>query len=168
MDYLWTPWRYQYISNIKNTDRCVFCIESSTEHDERNFVVLRGKLNFVILNIFPYTSGHLLVAPYQHTSNLQDCSPELLSEMLGLAQRCQLAIEQTYHPDGFNLGMNLGRSAGAGVEDHLHLHVVPRWVGDSNFMAIVGETRVLPATLETTYRKLKAFLSSPSNPSQPF
>lgn len=157
MDYLWTPWRYQYISNIKNTHPCVFCIDSSRDQDEKNFVVFRGQLNFVILNIFPYTCGHLMVAPYQHTSNFQECPSEQLSEMLSLAQRCQFAIEQVYRPDGFNLGMNLGRCAGAGVEHHLHLHVVPRWIGDSNFMTIVGETRVLPEALETTFLKLKPF-----------
>ena len=159
MDYLWTPWRYQYISNIKNVVRCVFCIDSSPEHDEENFVLFRGKLNFVILNIFPYTTGHLLVAPYEHTSNFQTCSPEQSGEMLELAKRGQLAIEETYQPDGFNLGMNLGRCAGAGVEHHLHLHIVPRWVGDSNFMTIIGESRVLPEALETTYQKLRRFLS---------
>jgi ATP adenylyltransferase len=157
MDYLWTPWRYQYISNIKNTQSCVFCIDSSSHQDEKNFVVFRGQLNFVILNIFPYTCGHLMVAPYQHTSNFQECPSEQLSEMLSLAQRCQFAVEQIYRPDGFNLGMNLGRCAGAGVEHHLHLHVVPRWIGDSNFMTIVGETRVLPEALETTFLKLKPF-----------
>ena len=159
MDYLWTPWRYQYISNIKNTERCVFCIDSSTEDDKSNFVVFRGKLNFVILNIFPYTCGHVLIAPYEHASDLQACSPEQSAEMWELGKRCQLAIEQTYRPDGFNLGMNLGRCAGAGVEHHLHLHVVPRWIGDSNFMTILGESRVLPETLETTYHKLSPFFA---------
>jgi ATP adenylyltransferase len=159
MDYLWTPWRYQYISNIKNAVRCVFCIDPSPEHDAESFVVFRGKLNFVILNVFPYTSGHVLIAPYEHTSNFQACSPEQWGEMLELAKQCQFAIEQTYQPDGFNLGMNLGRCAGAGVENHLHLHVVPRWVGDSNFMTIIGETRVLPEALETTYQKLRQFFA---------
>lgn len=157
MDYLWTPWRYQYISNIKNTDRCVFCIEPSKERDDQNFILFRGELNFVILNIFPYTSGHLLIAPYQHLSNFLECSPEQSGEMIELAKRCQLALGKVYEPDGFNLGMNLGRCAGAGVEHHLHLHVVPRWIGDSNFMTIVGESRVLPESLETTYLKLKPF-----------
>jgi ATP adenylyltransferase len=159
MDYLWTPWRYQYISNIRKTDRCVFCIQSSPERDAELFVLFRGKLNFVILNIFPYTSGHVLIAPYQHTSSFADCSPEESLEMIELAKRCQSAIEQIYDPDGFNLGMNLGRCAGAGVEDHLHLHVVPRWTGDSNFMTITGESRVLPEDLETTFRKLKPFFT---------
>ena len=157
MDYLWTPWRYQYIASLKNPSRCVFCIETSGEYDERDFVVFRGKSSFVILNIFPYTTGHLLVAPYTHTADFQKCTAEESWEMLDLVKRCQLALEQTYRPDGFNVGMNLGRCAGAGVEHHLHMHVVPRWIGDSNFMTIVGETRVLPENLETTFAKLRPF-----------
>lgn len=159
MDYLWSPWRYQYISNIRNTGRCVFCIDSSGERDREDFVVFRGRLNFVILNIFPYTTGHLLIAPYEHTADLQACPPEQLAEMLELAKLCQCAIERTYHPDGFNIGMNLGQSAGAGVAHHLHLHIVPRWAGDANFMSIVGETRILPEDLNTTYQKLKQLFS---------
>jgi ATP adenylyltransferase len=159
MDYLWTPWRYQYIASLKNPSRCVFCIDSSGEHDERDFVVHRGKSSFVILNIFPYTTGHLLVAPYAHTSDLQKCSADETSEMLELVKGCQFALEQTYQPNGFNVGMNLGRCAGAGVEHHLHMHVVPRWIGDSNFMTIVGETRILPEDLETTFNKLRPYFS---------
>ena len=159
MDYLWTPWRYQYIASLKNPSRCVFCLESSGEYDERDFVVFRGKSSFVILNIFPYTTGHLLVAPYAHTSDFQKSSREESSELLELVKRCQFALQQTYQPDGFNVGMNLGRCAGAGVEHHLHMHVVPRWIGDSNFMTIAGETRVLPESLETTFRKLRTHFS---------
>jgi ATP adenylyltransferase len=159
MDYLWTPWRYQYIASLKNPSRCVFCLETSGEYDERDFVVFRGRLSFVILNIFPYTTGHLLVAPYTHTADFQQSSPEESAEMLELVKRCQFALQQTYQPDGFNVGMNLGRCAGAGVEHHLHMHVVPRWIGDSNFMTIVGETRVLPETLETTFSKLRPHFS---------
>jgi ATP adenylyltransferase len=159
MDYLWTPWRYQYIASLKNPSRCVFCLETSGEYDERDFVVFRGRLSFVILNIFPYTTGHLLVAPYTHTADFQQSSPEESAEMLELVKRCQFALQQTYQPDGFNVGMNLGRCAGAGVEHHLHMHVVPRCIGDSNFMSIVGETRVLPESLETTFSKLRPHFS---------
>lgn len=159
MDYLWTPWRYQYIASLKNPSRCVFCLEASSEYDERDFVVFRGKSSFVILNIFPYTTGHLLVAPYSHTADFQKASPEESAEMLELVKRCQYALQQAYQPDGFNIGMNLGRCAGAGVEHHLHMHVVPRWIGDSNFMTIVGETRVLPETLESTFSKLRPHFS---------
>ena len=157
MDYLWSPWRYQYIANIKNTQECVFCVGEAVEHDEAKFILFRGKHNFVILNIFPYTTGHLLISPYQHLSDFSDCPPGLLAEMMDLAGQSKLAIEHSYHPDGFNLGINLGKCAGAGVEHHLHFHVVPRWIGDANFMSIVGESRVLPETLDVTFQKLKGF-----------
>src|SRR5438093_12761792 len=157
MDYLWSPWRFQYIANIKNTQECVFCVGEAVEHDEENFILFRGKHNFVILNIFPYTTGHLLISPYRHLSDFSDCPPGLLAEMMDLAGQSKLAIERSYHPDGFNLGMNLGKCAGAGVEHHLHFHVVPRWIGDANFMSIVGESRVLPESLEITYQKLRDF-----------
>ncbi len=157
MDYLWTPWRFHYVSNIKSTDKCVFCIDPTDQMDEEKYILFRGKFNFVILNIFPYTSGHLLVVPYVHVANLTDCSLELSCEMMELAKVSKSAIDKAYHPDGFNLGMNLGRCAGAGVEHHLHLHVVPRWLGDSNFMSITGESRVLPETLTSTYQKLKQY-----------
>ena len=157
MDYLWSPWRYQYIANIKNTRACVFCIGESVEHDEEKFILFRGKYNFVILNIFPYTTGHLLISPYQHLSDFSDCSPGQITEMMDLTGQSKLAIERSYHPDGFNLGMNLGKCAGAGVEHHLHFHVVPRWIGDANFMSIVGESRVLPEALDVTFQKLKGF-----------
>ena len=155
MDYLWSPWRYQYIANIKNTHECVFCVGESVEDDDEKFILFRGKHNFVILNIFPYTTGHLLISPYAHLSDFLDCSAGQLAEMMDLVAQSKLAIEHNYHPDGFNLGMNLGKCAGAGVEHHLHFHVVPRWIGDANFMSIVGESRVLPETLDVTFRKLK-------------
>ncbi|MFY9573300.1 MAG: HIT domain-containing protein, partial [Blastocatellia bacterium] len=120
-----------------------------------NYVLHRAELNFIILNLFPYTSGHLMIVPYEHQASLAAASGAATTEMIELAKRAQLALETEYHPDGFNIGMNLGRSAGAGVADHLHLHVVPRWSGDANFVSIVGETRVLPEDLETTYLKLK-------------
>ena len=118
-------------------------------------MVHRAELNFVILNLYPYTSGHLMIAPYQHEASLAAVDQATTTEMIELAKRAQTALEAEYHPDGFNIGMNLGRSAGAGVADHLHLHVVPRWSGDANFVSIVGETRVLPEELATTHQKLK-------------
>jgi ATP adenylyltransferase len=127
------------------------------EHDEEKFILFRGKYNFVILNIFPYTTGHLLISPYEHLSDFSDCAPGQITEMMDFVRQSKLAIERSYHPDGFNLGMNLGKCAGAGVEHHLHFHVVPRWVGDANFMSIVGESRVLPETLDVTFQKLKGF-----------
>jgi ATP adenylyltransferase len=160
MDYLWTPWRYQYVSNIDSNEVCPFCLSDQAENDTHRLVVYRGELNFVILNLYPYTSGHLLVSPYAHISDLAHLSSNQLSEMMLLAQRCKGALERSYRPDGFNIGMNLGRCAGAGVDQHIHLHVVPRWMGDSNFMTIAGETRVLPESLDISYQKIKKSFES--------
>jgi ATP adenylyltransferase len=154
MDHLWSPWRYKYIASADKTDECVFCRINREQKDAQNFVVHRARLNFIVLNLFPYTSGHLMIVPYEHKASLVDFDTATTTEMLELAKRSQLALEAEYHPDGFNIGMNLGRSAGAGVADHLHLHVVPRWSGDANFVSIVGETRVLPEDLAATYLKL--------------
>ena len=157
MDHLWSPWRYRYISSIDNEkdQGCVFCRIATEDKDEQNYVVHRGRLNFIVLNLFPYTSGHLMVVPYEHKASLAELTDDTTNEMMSLAKRSQQALETEYHPDGFNIGMNLGRSAGAGVADHVHLHVVPRWSGDANFVSIVGETRVLPEDLSTTCEKLK-------------
>jgi len=154
MDHLWSPWRYKYIASADKTDECVFCRINREQKDAENFVVHRASLNFIVLNLFPYTSGHLMIVPYEHKASLVDFDTATTTEVLELAKRSQLALEAEYHPDGFNIGMNLGRSAGAGVADHLHLHVVPRWSGDANFVSIVGETRVLPEDLAATYLKL--------------
>jgi ATP adenylyltransferase len=155
MEHIWSPWRYRYIATAGREEGCVFCRAQEPEKDEKNYVVHRGELNFVILNLFPYTSGHLMIVPYEHTASLASVSEATTTEMMSLAKRAQSALEAEYHPDGFNIGMNLGRSAGAGVADHLHLHVVPRWAGDANFVSVIGETRVLPEDLATTYGKLK-------------
>ena len=159
MDILWTPWRFSYVSDGVKKDGCIFCekIAADTRQDSENLILCRGKHNIVILNLFPYTTGHVMVAPYAHESRLAGLDTETLSEMMELGQRIEDALEQTYHPDGYNMGMNLGRSAGAGVADHVHLHFLPRWTGDTSFMTVVGETRVQPEVLETTYQKLLPF-----------
>lgn len=161
MDRLWTPWRYQYITGeARQADShpaCVFCEMINSPTDESNYVVHRARYNLIILNIYPYTTGHLLVVPYEHTAELDAASVETTSELMELTKRCQTALRGIYRPDGINLGMNLGRAAGAGVADHIHMHVLPRWSGDANFMTSVGETRVLPEDLETTYDKLRAY-----------
>jgi ATP adenylyltransferase len=156
MEHIWSPWRYKYIASADREPGCVFCrvLEGV---DQNNYVVHRAQSNFVILNLFPYTSGHLMIVPYEHTASLAGVSPEVTTEMMELAKQAERALEAEYHPDGFNIGMNLGRSAGAGVAEHLHMHVVPRWTGDANFVSIVGETRVLPEDLATTYEKLKKY-----------
>jgi len=159
MDYLWSPWRYRYVAGVKD-DRCIFCAAAEARDDSQGLIVLRSRKNFVILNRYPYTSGHLMVVPYVHRATLAASEPETLAEMMALAQRSEQALEELYHPDGYNLGMNIGRAAGAGIEGHLHLHVLPRWIGDTNFMTTVGETRVQPEELATTYQRLRAALGA--------
>jgi len=159
MDYLWTPWRYRYIAQAGKHDGCIFC-DAPKEEDSKSFIVFRGDKNYIILNRFPYTTGHVMVVPFAHVAELRDCDPRTLGEMMDLARRVQLALESVYHPEGYNLGMNLGRSAGAGVQGHVHMHVLPRWSGDANFMTTVSETRLEPEELSTTYEKLRRTLES--------
>jgi ATP adenylyltransferase len=158
MDYLWTPWRYQYITEANREPGCVFCRAIELGDDARALVLFRGRKNFIILNLFPYTTGHSMIVPYAHVGDLAGCDPETLTEMIELARRLQMALETRYHPQGYNLGMNLGRSAGAGVADHIHLHVLPRWAGDTNFMTTVAETRMQPEEMAVTYEKLRRVL----------
>jgi len=165
MDFLWSPWRYAYIASAGQNGKaasCVLCIGDDPAHDRDRLVVHRGNRNFIILNLFPYTSGHLMVAPYEHLSSVVDASTEQTAEMMDLAKRAIATLTRVYDPQGYNVGMNLGHVAGAGVRDHFHLHVVPRWAGDANFMTITGETRVLPEELSTTYRKIKEVMSRES------
>jgi ATP adenylyltransferase len=154
MDYIWTPWRYRYVAEAGKQAGCVFCDLPAANRDEETLILLRGVKNFVILNRYPYTSGHLMIVPYAHTADFARLDTETTTEMMLLAQRMQAAIEGVYHPAGYNLGMNLGRSAGAGIADHLHLHLLPRWTGDTNFLTTIGETRLEPEELATTYAKL--------------
>jgi ATP adenylyltransferase len=138
---------------------CIFCDALQQNRDEETLIVERGKNAFVILNRFPYTSGHVMIVPYDHVAELGLCNQEALGEMMELARRVEAAFRMNYKPDGMNLGMNLGRAAGAGVMGHLHLHMLPRWIGDSNFMTVTGETRVHPEELKTTYQRLKKALT---------
>ena len=159
MDHLWSPWRFRYVSEVAGSGDCVFCRVGGAEasHDRENKVLYRGRKNLVLLNIYPYTNGHTMIAPYTHAADFAALQQETLVEMMELAQKVQSALEAGYHPEGYNLGKNLGKCAGAGVADHLHLHVLPRWTGDVSFITVVGETRVLPEDLETTYEKLVGF-----------
>jgi ATP adenylyltransferase len=159
MDYLWTPWRFRYISEPDKSGQCVFCklIAEDPGCDRDNLILHRGKSNLVVLNLYPYTTAHSLIVPFAHLAQLPQLEAETLGEMMALAQRLNAAIETAYHPDGYNLGMNLGAVAGAGVADHLHLHFLPRWAGSANFMTVIGETRVLPEELLTTYDKLAPY-----------
>lgn len=155
MENLWSPWRYDYVASLGPApESCPFCIGTDTSSDKDRLVVYRGKHNFIIMNLFPYTLGHLLVVPYQHTAKLEDISTEQMTEMMELVQRGVAVLRKLYKPEGFNLGMNLGHCAGAGIREHLHMHVVARWVGDANFMRVTGETRVLSEDLGVTYRRL--------------
>jgi ATP adenylyltransferase len=158
MDYLWTPWRYRYVAEVKNVSGCVFCNAAAANQDEEWLIVQRAVKNFVILNRYPYTAGHVMIVPYAHTADFSGLERDTAAEMMLLTQRVQAAIDDVYHPDGFNLGMNLGHSAGAGIADHLHMHLLPRWTGDTNFMTTVGETRLEPEDLSTTYTKLRKAL----------
>ena len=161
MDYLWTPWRYQYISQAiagKQPD-CIFCDAGARSDDEVTLVVHRGVSCFAILNRYPYTSGHLMIVPYAHVAELSLCEAATLTEMMRLAQRLEAALKALYEPDGMNFGMNLGRAAGAGITGHLHLHGLPRWIGDTNFMTVTGETRVHPEELSVTYERMKKALA---------
>jgi ATP adenylyltransferase len=155
MDYLWTPWRYAYVSSTEKTAECVFCEAAKERDDERARIVHRGESCFIILNTFPYTPGHVMVVPYAHLDELQKLPTGAANEMMALSQRMETVLRELYHPDGINLGMNIGKAAGAGIAGHIHMHVLPRWVADSNFMTVVGETRVLPETLETTWKRMK-------------
>jgi ATP adenylyltransferase len=169
MDYIWTPWRYQYLKRVESGKQpeCIFCDAASRKDDSETLVAYRGRKVFVILNRFPYTSGHVMIVPYAHVGELAGCEPDALSEMMKLAQQMEVVFHATYQPDGLNLGMNLGRAGGAGVVGHVHLHVLPRWFGDSNFMTVTGETRVLPEDLQVTYRRImEAFGSGSSGASR--
>ena len=161
MDRLWSPWRYQYVTNTNQTAECIFCLLAQRHTDEADYILYRGKLNYIVLNTYPYTNGHLLIVPLNHMALLTDATKESSDELMELTKECQSMLAKEYHPHGFNLGMNLGRAAGAGVAEHFHMHIMPRWFGDINFTTTVGETRVLPETLENTYQRLKRYFQSP-------
>ena len=161
MDILWNPWRYDYIKGgeeenpvAKNT--CVFCnVLKNPATDEEKFVLYRAGFNFVILNIYPYISGHLMIVPFAHIANLDDTDKQTTDELMDLTKQCQSVLREVYQPQGFNIGINQGKAAGAGVAGHLHQHILPRWIGDANFMTPIAETRTIPEDLRTTYEKLK-------------
>jgi ATP adenylyltransferase len=160
MDPLWSPWRYRYVSTASPTDGCIFCVKAASTDDRANYLVLRAERNFIMLNLYPYTNGHLMIAPYEHVATPGEAQPETLAELMRLIVRVEKAFRDIYKPSGMNIGMNLGEAAGAGVPGHIHMHMLPRWYGDASFMTTVGETRVLPEDLETTYDKLKSALET--------
>ncbi|HYP04760.1 MAG TPA: HIT domain-containing protein [Bryobacteraceae bacterium] len=156
MDHLWSPWRYRYVSTAEPSAACIFCAKSKENRDAENLILHRGSHNFVLLNLYPYTSGHLMVAPYEHVATLEDADEKTVTELMLLTRTAQTRLREVYRAPGFNVGMNIGSCAGAGIAGHIHMHVLPRWPGDVNFMTTVGETRVIPEDIHETYRKLLA------------
>jgi ATP adenylyltransferase len=157
MDYLWTPWRYAYVTGAEKNTGCIFC-ELPKLDDEKARIVHRGTHCYVVLNTYPYTPGHVMIVPYAHLDELQKLPLHAAHEMMDLSQQIERILRSLYKPDGVNLGMNIGAAAGAGVAGHIHMHALPRWVADANFVSVIGETRVLPESLEVTWERVrKAF-----------
>jgi ATP adenylyltransferase len=154
MDYLWSPWRYHYVSTPAPTDQCIFCQKWAEQKDQENYILHRGERSFALLNLYPYTTGHLMIAPYRHVATLVEAEEETLAEMMRLTRLAEKHLRAIYRPGGVNVGINIGECAGAGVAGHLHIHVLPRWPADASFMTTIGETRVLPEDLATTWAKL--------------
>jgi ATP adenylyltransferase len=155
MDHLFTPWRYAYVTAADQAPGCLFCNRLQEKDDVRSLIVHRAAHCFVVLNAFPYTSGHVMIVPYLHTGELRKLPAPAAAELMVLTQKLEDILRELYHPDGINLGMNLGKAAGAGVAGHIHMHILPRWIADANFMSVIGETRVNPEALETTYRRIR-------------
>ena len=156
MDYLWTPWRYAYVTTVEKDSICIFCELPKTGDDAKAHIVHRAQHCYIVLNNYPYTSGHVMIVPFAHLDELQKLPEVTAQEMMVLSQKTESALRRIYSPDGINLGMNIGRAAGAGVAAHVHMHMLPRWVGDTNFMTVTGESRVLPEALQETYGRIKA------------
>ena len=156
MDYLWAPWRIEYIKKARDEEKegCFLCSKPTEKNDAANLILCRGQYCFVIMNVYPYNPGHLMVAPYRHVANLEDMGDAERNEQFELVSRSVAVLKQVLKADGFNVGMNLGRIAGAGIDKHIHIHIVPRWAGDTNFMPVVGDVKVVNEALKDTYKKL--------------
>ena len=159
MDYLWTPWRYAYVTDANKPNGCIFCNLPKENDDKHARIVYRGEHCYIVLNTYPYTPGHVMIVPYEHLDELQKLATEAAHEMMDLSQKMEHVLRSLYKPDGVNLGMNIGAAAGAGVAGHIHMHALPRWVADANFVSVVGETRVLPETLEVTWERIREAVS---------
>jgi len=155
MDYLWTPWRYAYLTDADKGSGGFFCDLPNTGADAKAHIVDRARHCYIVLNTYPYTSGHVMIVPFAHVDELQKLPADTAHEIIELTQRMEGVLRQLYAPDGVNLGMNIGKAAGAGVASHVHMHILPRWIGDTNFMTVAGESRVLPESLEITYERIK-------------
>lgn len=158
MDRLWSPWRFPYVRKAAAREGCIFCEKAAAVNDEENLVLWRSTHSYLLLNLFPYNTGHLMVAPYEHVATLDQTPLEILQDVIALVQRGERALRAAYQAPGYNMGLNVGEVAGAGIAQHLHFHVVPRWPGDANFMTTIGQTRVLPEDLGVTYEKLQRVL----------
>jgi ATP adenylyltransferase len=154
MEQIWAPWRIEYIAKPKDSG-CVLCQKPEQNNDDANFILYRGQSNFIILNAFPYNPGHLMVAPYRHVANIEDLTSDESREHFNLVKKSLALLKEVLRPGGFNIGLNIGKIAGAGIEEHLHTHIVPRWQGDVNFMPVLADTRVISEGLAATYKKLK-------------
>ena len=157
MERIFAPWRIRYIESPKY-EGCIFCDFPKENKDEERLILYRGKSSFVIMNNYPYNPGHLMIAPYRHVASVEELNEEEALEMMKLSQKMVEVIKKAMNPDGFNLGINLGKVAGAGIEDHIHLHIVPRWNGDTNFMPVLADVKVIPEAIEESYKKLKKYL----------
>jgi ATP adenylyltransferase len=169
MDYLWAPWRMAYIQrdSTRDDEGCFLCVKPRQQDDAANLIVARGASCFVVMNLFPYNNGHLMVAPYAHVPTIEDLDTATLTEMMTLTQRCLAALRAAMRPDGFNMGINQGKVAGAGVEEHAHFHIVPRWSGDTNFMPVLADVKVMPDLLQNTYQQIRAALDPLMAPDAP-
>jgi ATP adenylyltransferase len=163
MDYLWTPWRYAYVTTQKISG-CIFCDLPKLGDDVQARIVFRGQYCYIVLNTYPYNPGHMMIVPFAHLDELQKLPAAAAHEMMDLSQRMEKVLRQLYSPDGVNLGMNIGKAAGAGVAGHIHMHALPRWVADANFVSVIGETRLLPETLDQTYQRIRGALESTASP----
>jgi ATP adenylyltransferase len=167
MDRLWAPWRAKYIESFSNEEskgkECLFCEKAKSNDDEKNLVLFRGETCYIIMNLFPYNSGHIMVVPYKHTSSFSSLTEEEMLELMKVIKKGISALEIALKPHGFNIGVNLGRVSGAGIEDHIHFHIVPRWNGDTNFMPVISETKVISELLSDTYKKIKSALEKVSD-----
>jgi ATP adenylyltransferase len=154
MEHLWAPWRIRYILGPKEAG-CFLCRKPQEADDANNYILIRDRTCFALLNTYPYNAGHLMVAPYKHTGDLDDLTEQELADLMALTRRCKQLLTRAIKPHGFNIGVNLGRVAGAGVEDHMHIHIVPRWEGDTNYMPVLADTHVVPQALDELYQTLK-------------
>lgn len=157
MERIWAPWRIEYLEN-DSVDGCIFCDKPAEDDDRANYLLYRGERAYIIMNRYPYSNGHLMVAPYVHVGRLARLDRSTRGEIMELTARCTEALARVAQPQGFNIGANIGKAAGAGFDEHFHMHIVPRWTGDTNFMAVVGDTRVIPESLDATYERLAAAL----------